>query len=398
MSIKVKRLTGEPEVDTKLKLPYYSRGFELTSNHSDLLTPVRAGTVNDYNAKKMIPNEITISPAVSIVQKSLRLNDVVGLTEDKIRNPILRNLEMQRKRMQHSTVTIAILQPTMFKYKLPKTKKTIFPAIDYIRKDILNAYEFYEQILSIVEDSGIKAIGFPYLKYFDSEQYFRLIEHFASMAANKGIDPIFFIDPADQTRFDYLLSHIIELQSSNSTQIVGIKYRRPKYVRNPLKLLQKKGKNDIPYLFINVPRDEESSLSGIHAQEVVGADIISIQQPNPYFPDEDEPSPTPDPFAFFKNELLVRRLSGIINDKIRLQQFLLEASQFPDNEFKAGLANAISKQENNKISSMLKVYEFITSSKEIDFSQNYIISNELKEYISSIKPLLLKWLMLQGKG
>lgn len=394
MKIKVSMKSTLPEVDKSLDVPYYARSFQVTGERT-FMTPSRAGTINDYNAKAWIPNPITMDPDFTVVQKPLnfkKMNDF--LTSDVGRNQLVSNVTHNRKKMQNSAVTMVYLQPTQNEYTNKKTKEKVHPGMAYLVGENDRTDEFLDALICLAHDSGVNAVGFPFLDYLSLEKYKTILTKYAEKSLNIGIEPIFFLDPNPQYEriFKLLFDELLSLSPSDSSKLIGIKYSNPKKSRYALEYLRSHGDKGVPYVFLNVPRDQTLSLSGIHAEEIIGGDVVSVKQPTPNIPDDGSAPPPPDPFVFFHDELSVKRLSATMTSPGELNRYLELINDFEDKKFGMLIEESLGKQNVEMANNVLKVYEFITSTKESNNSQNFILSQELKSYVTSEKPLIKRWI------
>lgn len=416
MHTKVKMISSIPDVDPSLKLPYYCRGFEITANGESFLTPSRAGTVTEFNAKKTIPKLAAMNPKFSIIQASMNLQELKEfLTMDMSREKLVNRLKMHRRTMQNSAITMLYVQPTTSTRDLRDNegelvidedgkRVKIRPATSILKEDPIKVEEYYYRLIELAHDTGVKTIGLPHLHYFDNDVYYGILRRTAERALSKKVDPLFVADPepAHQNRFQSVVDSLVQLKNSELTNFIGVMYKNPARIRNAMRYLRKIGSEGMPYVVLNTPRTGDISLSGLHTEEIIGGDIVSVEQPHgkprkkkgevsSQGNVEVEEEYFSNPVAFFRDGLDVTKLSLLKTDEAVLRRFIGLLNESGDEILAEEVQSAIYSKLTPRTSSIFKLHEYMSSYNEFVTSQDYIIPNDLKDYVSNVKPLLKKW-------
>lgn len=400
------------DVDANLKLPYLVRGLNISTQKSNFNSPFRTITQSDFSANSNTKDLVDLDSQFAFISKKLDFNDTKDLGSNYGFCENTKFLKKYSGMSQHSTMRGFLLRPTESKKTISKDgkKETIPPGTSAIKKTA-NARKFYEILIDLAKTPENKGefdlIGFPYIYEIGKAQHLNLIKEFLSISDENDLEPVFFLDPRDENKFNYLLTQLANEVPTEQVRIIGLYYRSPRESYNSLKLLQRYQNLNAMFLTHNVPRCSYIKLSGVHGYSMLMNDAIAVEYPHGGSNDDSNANgkkqkktynPRTQSQLFFKSELSVLKLQEIRSNKEKYQELIKHINSIKERRLRDAVLEVLSFGEtknqlvtDDEISSTLKVLEHLESSEEMEVAYSRALSDEAKNYVNVEKPLLAKW-------
>lgn len=408
--IKIEIKSPPQEVDANLKLPYLVRGLNISTKSGKFNSPFRTITQSDFSANSNTRDLVDLDSQFAFISRKLDFNDVKDLGSNI---GFVENTNFLKKysgMSQHSTMRGFLLRPTESKKTISKDgKEQIMPPGSAAIKKTASARKFYEILIDLAKTPENKEefdlIGFPYMYDMEKAQHLNLIKEFLSKADDNDLEPVFFLDPRDENKFNYLLTQLANEVPTEQVRIIGLYYRSPRESYNSLKLIQRYQDLNAMFLIHNVPRSSYIKLSGVHGYSMLMNDAIAVEYPHGGGSDDSNGekqkktyNPRTQSKLFFKSELSVLKLQEIKSNKEKYQELITHINSIKEERLKNAVLEVLSFDQtknqlvsDDEISGTLKVLEHLESSEEMEITYSRALSNEAKNYVNVEKPLLAKW-------
>ncbi len=410
--IKIVVKSPQQDIDPNLKLPYLFRGLNISAQKSNFNSPFRTITQSDFSANSNIRDLVDLDSPFAFISKKLDFNDTKNLGSNAGFIENTNFLKQYSGMSQHSTMRGFLLRPTESDKKTTKDgqRNKIPPGIAALKKTA-NAKKFYEVLIDLTKTPENKGefdlIGFPYIYGIGKAQHLSLIKEFLNKADINDLEPVFFLDPRDENKFNYLLTQLANEVPTEQVRIIGLYFRSPRESYNSLKQLQRYQDLNAMFLTHNVPRSSYVKLSGVHGYSMLMNDAIAVEYPHggnsegPIINGMKQKKAynfRTQSQLFFKSELSILKLQEIRSNNEKYEELISHLNSIKERRLRDAVLEVLSFDKtkgelvnDDEISSTLKVLEHLESSEEMEVAYSRALSNEAKDYVNVEKPLLGKW-------
>ena len=377
-SLKVK-LNRNPE---ERELFYTTRSLDIRPDRGPpIQTPQRGLTQPELDAKALARYPLPLSSAISGVSRTLNSGEVASLlTDNEFSENQISSLDNLSQRMQHSSLTFAVLQPSMSAVANTLTQ-------DKYRD------KFLRMNMAIQQQSGMQMVTVPWVEYSSKAA----LECFETITRDADFEPVFFLDTrTEPQRLREICDFIKQKIRTDEIHFVGLIHRP---IRTTLascdELWSCLKDEDVALILTGVERYDPNlrDISGIHMNEFILGDILLTEVRRRYVKPENSKKPRNTgrfPVsgvgsalrAFDKEELVVRQLRELSQASLADEV----ARELGDGRFKVPIENYLEAGTDERkydiVKGILRTHEFVASQRELNRSREYISAGDTDSYLS----------------
>jgi hypothetical protein len=256
---------------------YPSRTLEVKTSRGSIMTPVRAATFYEYNAKMKTPTAATIQSPILVNVKKLPPEVLHSLlTKNESFGSLLRKIEMANRAGQYASLRFTLLQPT----KTSNPGGDGITSMRILQRSTTAREKFLRLIIKLQQDAGMEIVTVPYIQLPFADMK-KMIKDAHRDLMRLGLEPLFFVD-VGHPQFEAIIRLLVDELKSN---LVGLIQRR--YAQYPLHydFLRKYYNRNVAFLSVETKRYDEKfdDISTMHYLPFLGNDVYAVRVPTPFY-------------------------------------------------------------------------------------------------------------------
>ncbi len=385
------------EVNYTGSIPYHFRSGTIYLNGKQIKSPTRSATTVEFNANSKLKEIVKISSDISIVEKTLKEEELRKLIHGSDGYVSLNNsIDRHMSKMKYSPLHGFIVRPQNNAKHLLASRKDEYEKI-------------YNYSSMIASNTGANFWGLPFPHSIPIKDIEDLWKKYVINRDTNSPYPMIFLDPSDEdfTAFQYIVPFLKSSVVSGHIPIIGLHYNSPVKMQPVLSELIRVFKDlDVAIVTTGIERESKyKSLSGPHGQEIFMSDIVAGASGRWFPQQQPDGLPLKNDYvikAFSRNDLQVKNLRTYLSDKEQLERLVETVKTLNSSDLRELLLNTMQthsmqeilrdKELSDTLSYAFKLHELEISEDEVQFSRKYAETGEVKEYVKEVKPTLNEWL------